>query len=403
MRVLLVNKFHYLRGGSERYYFTLASLLEKAGHEVFYFAINDDKNIETKDKKYFLNNVGTEGGIIGKVRMIKNMNYSKEAYKKIKEEIKEVKPDLAILNLVHKQISLSIVDALKENNIPIFWVVHDLIFVCPSYTMLDGNGNICEKCINGDFKNCLKNKCIHGSTLLSYLSYREANFIKKHEFYKDIDLFITPSLFYKNKLEESKLIKSRVVHLPNPCENEPVSKVNENPKYYVLFFGRLSKEKGVDILLKAISKTDLKLVVAGEGPMKKELLNLAKELKIDEQVEFVGFKKGKELEDLIYHSRFVALPSTWYENGPYSAIEALSFAKPLIVSSYGGLPELISKNGYIFNSEEELVKILKSIPILEKEDYLKMCNNSLELYKNNYYLSNYVDKIVKLYEEVKRK
>ena len=142
MRVLLVNKFHYLRGGSERYYFTLASLLEKAGHEVFYFAINDDKNIETKDKKYFLNNVGAEGGIIGKVRMIKNMNYSKEAYKKIKEEIKEVKPDLAILNLVHKQISLSIVDALKENKNPIFWVVHDLIFVCPSYTMLDGNGNI---------------------------------------------------------------------------------------------------------------------------------------------------------------------------------------------------------------------------------------------------------------------
>ena len=402
MKVLLVNKFHYKKGGSETYYFTLAKLLEEKGHEVVYFSIRDGKNIPCKDDKYFIGNTGLDGGIKGKIRMLKNMNYSQEAFKKIKEEIKEEKPDLAILNLVHKQISLSIIDALKEARIPIFWTVHDLIFICPSYTMLDGEGKICEKCKNGEFINCFKNKCIHGSSIYSYLSYREAKFIKKHKFYKDIDCFICPSEFYKNKLTESKLISSKVVHLPNPCLNVPIEEVNKNPKDYLLYFGRLSKEKGVDILIRALRKTNLKLVIAGEGPIKKELINLVHEFKLEEQAEFVGFKIGDELKQLIYDSKYVVLPSQWYENGPYSAIEALSFAKPLIVSSFGGLPELIDRNGYIFSSENELISILNNLGSISNETYQLMCLKSLNKYKENYYNFDYIQNIMNLYEEAKK-
>ena len=177
MKVLLVNKFHYMKGGSERYYFTLAEVLNAHGHEVVFFAMQDEKNIPCEQEKYFVSNSSVGGGIKSKLNMVLHIAYSKEAYKKMKALLADEKPDLVILNLVHKQITLSIIDAIKKYNpkLPVFWTMHDLIAVCPSYTMLDGNGNICEKCLNGDFSNCVKNSCIKGSKLMSMLSEYEAN------------------------------------------------------------------------------------------------------------------------------------------------------------------------------------------------------------------------------------
>lgn len=403
MKVLLVNKFHYKKGGSETYYFTLAKLLEKCGHEVVFFSIADDKNIPTKYSKYFIKNAGLNNGLMGKMRMFKNLNYSREAYENIRKLIADEHPDFAIFNLVHKQISLSIVDALKEFNIPIFWTVHDLIFICPSYTMLDGEGQICEKCKNGEFINCIKNNCIHGSRIYSYLSYREAKFIKKHKLYDEIDAFITPSKFYKSKLDESKLIKSKVIYLPNPCLNEPVKAINKNPDNYLLYFGRLSEEKGIDVLIKSLVNTNLNLYIAGEGPIKNYLINLCNKLKLNNRVKFLGFITGEELNQIIYNSMYVVLPSQWYENGPYSAIEALSFGKPLIVSNYGGLPELIDNNGYVFSSENELKEILSNIDNNSDKDYESMCLNSLNKYKENYYNFDYVKNIMNIYKEAIKK
>ena len=146
MKVLLVNKFHYKKGGSETYYFTLADSLKKAGHEVIFFAMKDEKNIPCDQEKYFVSNASKAGGIKSKLNMVLHIAYSKEAYKKMTELLNDENPDLVILNLVHKQITCSIIDAIKNYNpnIKIIWTMHDLITVCPSYTMLDGKGNICE-------------------------------------------------------------------------------------------------------------------------------------------------------------------------------------------------------------------------------------------------------------------
>ena len=106
MKVLLVNKFHYMKGGSERYYFTLAEALASKGHEVIYFAMQDDKNIDCAQSKYFVSNIGVNGGIKGKIKMILNIAYSKETYKKMDQLLTAENPDLVILNLVHKQFLL---------------------------------------------------------------------------------------------------------------------------------------------------------------------------------------------------------------------------------------------------------------------------------------------------------
>ena len=135
-----------MKGGSERYYFTLANTFKKMGHQVIFFAMHDAKNEPCYQSPFFVSSVGVNGGIKSKLKLMMHISYSKEAYNNMKALLIKENPDLVILNLVHKQITCSIIDAIKEFNpkLPIVWTMHDLICVCPAYTMLDGKGNMVE-------------------------------------------------------------------------------------------------------------------------------------------------------------------------------------------------------------------------------------------------------------------
>lgn len=397
MKILLVNKFHYMKGGSERYYFTLAEGFKKLGHEVIFFAMQDEKNIHCEQSGYFVSNASVGGGIKSKLNMVLHIACSKQAYSNMKVLLNAEKPDLVILNLVHKQITLSIIDAIKEydKNLPVFWTMHDLITVCPAYTMLDGSGNICEKCLHGDFSNCVKNRCIKGSRLMSMLSEYEAKYIAKKGWYNDVDLFICPSEFYKNKLQQGKFTKSDIVCMRNPLPPETVFERTAGDGGYALYFGRLSPEKGVKTLMCAARSANVPLLVLGTGPIEDELKEFAKDIK---NVTFGGFRQGKELTDSIAKARCVVLPSEWYENGPYSAMEAMALGKPLIVSDNGGLPELVEDgvNGYIFSGERQLAAALKNMFALPDSDYEAMCASSLDKAKTLFDWKSYIEKLIEL-------
>lgn len=399
MRVLLVNKFHFMKGGSERYYFTLAEAFKNLGHEVVFFAMKDEKNISCEQEKYFVSNASIKGGIKSKLNMVMHIAYSKEAYMNMKLLCEEEKPDLVILNLVHKQITCSIIDAIKEVNpkTKIFWTMHDLICACPAYTMLDGNGNICEKCLDGNYSYCKKNKCVHGSKLMSYLSTYEAKQIKKHGWYDKVDLFICPSQFYKKKLDEAHFTKSRIVWMRNPLPFDAKYELNNHDDNYILYFGRLSKEKGVKNLIDAMKDINYKLYILGTGPIEDELKYYASNYK---NIEFKGFQSGEALTNYIRNARCIVLPSTWYENGPYSAMEAMALGKPLIVSNLGGLPELVENavNGYIYKTNEELKDVLNLMINLSKDKYSLMCQSSLEKARVYFNQEQYINDLIKIYE-----
>ena len=380
MKVLLVNKFHYRKGGSETYYFTLAEALKARGHEVIFFAMQDEKNLPCPQEKYFVSNSSVTGGIKSKLNMILHLTYSKEAYRNMAQLLKDEKPDLVILNLVHKQITLSIIDAIKEYDpkLPVFWTMHDLIAVCPSYSMRDGSGNICEKCLGGDFSHCVKNKCIKGSTLMSLLSKYEAEFIRRRKWYDQVDLFICPSEFYKKKLEEGKFTRSPIVTMRNPLPLDTKFEISETTEDYVLYFGRLSPEKGVKTLIEAAKLCGCRLVILGTGPQEEELKALAKDCA---NIEFKGFQTGEVLRNYVKNSRCVVMPSACYENGPYSAMEAMALGKPLIVSNRGGLPELVEDgvNGYIYdNTSDKLAECIGKLQQLTDSSYQSMAQESLK-------------------------
>ena len=397
MKVLLVNKFHYRKGGSETYYFTLAEALKARGHEVIFFAMQDEKNLPCPQEKYFVSNSSVTGGIKSKLNMILHLTYSKEAYRNMAQLLKDEKPDLVILNLVHKQITLSIIDAIKEYDpkLPVFWTMHDLIAVCPSYSMRDGSGNICEKCLGGDFSHCVKNKCIKGSTLMSLLSKYEAEFIRRRKWYDQVDLFICPSEFYKKKLEEGKFTRSPIVTMRNPLPLDTKFEINETTEDYVLYFGRLSPEKGVKTLIEAAKLCGCRLVILGTGPQEEELKALAKDCA---NIEFKGFQTGEVLRNYVKNSRCVVMPSACYENGPYSAMEAMALGKPLIVSNRGGLPELVEDgvNGYIYDgTDRALAECISKMQRMPKEIYRNMELNAKERAVTQFSSDAYVEHIEK--------
>lgn len=403
MKVLLVNKFHYRKGGSETYYFTLAEALKARGHEVIFFAMQDEKNLPCEQEGYFVSNASVNGGMKSKLNMLLHMTYSKEAYTKMKALLKAEEPDLVILNLVHKQITLSIIDAIKEHDpkLPIFWTMHDLIAVCPSYSMRDGSGNICEKCLGGDFSHCVKNKCIKGNTLMSVLSKHEAEYIRKRKWYDQVDLFICPSEFYRKKLTEGNFTKSPIVTMRNPLPLDTVFERNETNEGYILYFGRLSPEKGVKTLIEAAIKCGCHLMILGTGPQEEELKELAKDA---ENIEFKGFQTGEALHKFVKNSKCVVLPSEWYENGPYSAMEAMALGKPLIVSNYGGLPELVEDgvNGYIYEkTADALAECIEKMQKLDSKTYQKMANASLTKANALFSADGYIAEIEKQYRNIR--
>ena len=404
MKVLLVNKFHYRKGGSETYYFTLAEALKHRGHEVVFFAMEDpEKNLPCDQEEYFVSNASVNGGIKSKLNMILHLTYSREAYRKMSQLLQAEKPDLVILNLVHKQLTLSIIDAIREYDpkLPIFWTMHDLIAVCPAYTMRDGSGQVCEKCLGGNYTHCIKNKCIKGSALMSVLSAYEAGYIRRRKWYDDVDLYICPSDFYRKKLTEGAFTKKPVITLRNPLPLDTAYECADGKDGYVLYFGRLSQEKGVKTLIEAAKLSGCHLVILGTGPQEAELKACAEGCA---NIEFKGFQTGEPLKNYIRGSRCVVLPSEWYENGPYSAMEAMAMGKPLIVSGNGGLPELVEDgvNGYIHASgAEALAACIEKMQALPEQAYGEMTRAALAKAKELFSAENYVTQIEGWYQQLR--
>lgn len=403
MKVLMVNKFFYIKGGSETYYFSLKKLLEENGHEVIDFSMKDEKNFESKYADFFVDGVdyNQKQSIFAKIKAGMKIIYSLEAKKKLEKLIKETKPDIAHLHIFQHQLSLSILDVLKKYNIPIVYTAHDLKMICPNYKMLT-NGQVCEKCKGEKYYNCLKNKCIKDSTVKSAIGMIEAYINKWRKAYDKIDYIITPSKFYKDKFIEFGIDANKVTHIPNFLTEENIEYDKLEEQDYYLYFGRLSEEKGIMTLIKAVQEAKVKLKIVGTGPLKEKIEKYVNENKLT-NIEILGFKSGKELYIIVANSKCVVLPSEWYENGPYSAIEALKLGRPLIGSDFGGIPELIDegKNGFIYEAfnVSALNGKIEKMENMDNIQQKELSENSKEKFKRCYIDNKHYSELIKIYNK----
>lgn len=350
----MCNSYYYLRGGSERCFFDLTALLEQNGHQVIPFSMLDERNQPTEYERYFISHVdfpsqlGRGSSLRSKLGTVERVIYSREARRNIQQLLADTQPDIAHIHGIAQETSPSILPAIRKAGIPIVQTLHDYKLLCPN-TNFVSHGHVCEQCKVHRYHNVLLNRCKRDSFAASFLAGLEMAVHKAGQIYeRNVDVFITPSEFLRDKLVEYG-IRNRIEHLPNFIETERIQPDFEPDDYFV-YYGRLTAVKGVQTLLRAMLKVSRShLYIAGTGELEEELHDFVQSSGLD-NVSFLGHLDAGELFPLVQKAAFTVVPSEWYENYSMSVIESLAAATPVIGASIGGIPEQVKDgwNGLLF-------------------------------------------------------
>ena len=406
MKILQINQCHYRRGGADIVYLNTINLLRERGHHVSEFSTINSLNENSSFEKYFVQNRDLrKDTLVNKIGSILPYFYNKEAYQKLRLLITNQPPDVAHIHLFYGSLSVSVLNALKDSKIPIVHTVHDYRLLCPVHSLMDSTNELCEECAKSSAISCIKKRCSDGKLTQSIIVSFEALYWKKiNNPVSEIDTFHFVSNFCKRKhLEYLPQIedKSRVFYNYSPIKIN--YEHNLNMRYY-LYYGRLSTEKGIKTLLQSWSHLPnrFKLKIVGTGYLADELIELSKILRMN-NIEFLGFKNGAELYNLIKGARFIIVPSEWYENNPMAIVESFSLGKPVIGTNIGGITELINENetGFLCTpkSVEELKGKIEYAESLSDSEYENISNNCLEFAYRNFSEDQYYDKLISMYED----
>lgn len=358
MNILMVDKFYFIKGGAERYLFELKEVLEAHGHRVIPFSMKHPRNFPTPYSEYFVDHIdfnptSRKDKLFTGIRSIGRILYSTQARRRLRRLIRATRPDVAHLHMIDHQISPSILSVLKKEGIPVVQTIHTYKHVCPSYRLYNmEKGVICERCLKGSYYRAFFEKCHKDSFLSTSLLVLEMYVHRWLMLYqKYLDLYLVPSRFMGQKLVEGGIDPQKVRHLLYTVRVEDYPPRFDSDGYF-LYYGRLSEEKGLLTLMKAMEGvSESRLRIAGEGPYRPALEAYAGERGLD-RVEFVGALGGDALKAMVTGAQFVVVPSEWYENSPLVIYESFSMGKPVVGARIGGISELIEHgvDGFLFEA-----------------------------------------------------
>jgi glycosyltransferase involved in cell wall biosynthesis len=361
--LLSINNYYYPRGGAEVVFFRHNGMLHDAGFRVVPFAMNHRMNVGGAERSEFASELeysGESDGWVTKVRKGLKAVYSFEARSKLARLIDRSAPDVCHAHNVYHHLSPSILGLVRARGIPLVMTLHDLKIACPAYSMLSHDG-VCERCRDGRLYQVVKHRCMKGSLALSALVMVESYLhLMLGSYVRNVDRFLVPSRFYLRKLVEWGYPAERFEYVPN-FVSAASFEACYTPGTRFVYFGRLSREKGIATLIRAAAEARVGLDVIGTGPEEPELRALA----AAGDVRFLGFLTGAKLNAAVSSARAVVVPSEWYENAPLAVLEAAALGKPPIVARIGGLPELVAENesGWSFESRSvaELAATLRRV------------------------------------------
>jgi len=346
LRVLIVNKFYYPRGGDCVCAINLERMLREHGHETAVYSMAYQENIASEWSGYFAPEVDFNGSITDKIAAVRRTLGIGDINASFNRILDDFKPDVVHLNNIHSYLSPQIAVIAKQRGIKVVWTLHDYKLICPSYLCLR-DGKPCEECFESKYA-VLKHRCMKGSLAASALAYLEAMKWNRSVLERNVDAFICPSEFMLSKMLQAGFTKDKLVVNCNFLDYDKAEKLVNQPivnrEDYYCYIGRLSGEKGIDILLEAAETLPFKLKLAGDGP----LMQKAK----TDNIEFLGRLNAIQVSDLLSKAKYSVMPSMCYDNNPLGVIESLCAGTPVVGANIGGIPELIDdvKTGLIFEA-----------------------------------------------------
>ncbi|MGB0012871.1 MAG: glycosyltransferase family 4 protein [Candidatus Sulfotelmatobacter sp.] len=352
MRILYCNKYNFSFSGTEAYMFGAMDLLRSRGHTVALFSMADPRGAATPYDHNFVphKDFKNQKGLFHKARLAAQAIYSFEARRKIRGMIAEFRPDIAHVRNIYHHLSPSILWELKAQNVPVVYHVNDFKVLCPNYNLVSRE-EACEACKGEAYWHMLKEKCYPG--LAARMTLVAEAYVHKRlgTYHECVNCFLAPSRFVRDKFVEHGWDPRKFEVLPH---FQSVHQISERKAEHapLLYFGRLSKEKGVADLLHAMHQLPhLSLIVAGDGPERSKLEQLCAKLGLA-NVKFIGHITGEELDFAIASSRFTVLPSHAYETFGKAILESYAHGRAVVASDLGSRRELIheGKTGLLYRT-----------------------------------------------------
>jgi glycosyltransferase involved in cell wall biosynthesis len=300
------------------------------------------------------------------------------------------------LHNIYHQLTPAIIPLLKSRGVKVVLTLHDGKLVCPSYLMLN-KGRICEACRGRRFHRSIFSRC-QGSMSRGALLTAEAYWHRWRGSYDHVDRFVAPSDFLGDLVTRRRVPREKMTVLRNGIDLEEY-RPHYTDQGYVLYFGRLSQEKGIQTLLAAheTMARPIPLKVVGTGPVQDDLRSRFT------TAEFLGYKEGNELRELVGKAAFVVVPSEWYENCSMVVLEAMALGKPVIGSRIGGIPEQIDdgKTGFLFQmgDQAELARKMDTL-LAEPELRARMGRAARRKIQNEFSLDAHCTRLLSIYHEL---
>ncbi|MGX9418446.1 glycosyltransferase family 4 protein [Vibrio sp. WJH972] len=342
MKILIAHNYYQVRGGEDGVMENEVHLLKENGNIVLEYTIHND-HIKS---------------LLSKLLTMINVPFSYTEYKKFKLVLKKELPDVVHVHNYFPLFSPSIFYACKKANIPVVHTLHNYRAVCPT-ALLMHDREINERSIHGRSWWTVLKKVYRGSFVGTFIL---AIMVELHKYLgtwlTKVDRFITLTNFARNKYIEAGWSEKKVAVKPNFISDPYQGKKKVDKKGgYALYIGRLSQEKGIDILFDAWQGCDYPLKVVGDGPLKEFV-----EDNSAGSIEYLGLKAKSEVIELITKADFIVMPSTWYEGFPMVLVEAFACGTPALVSKLGSMEEIVTvgKTGLHFetgNSRDLAVKV----------------------------------------------
>jgi len=415
MKILQIHKYFSKKrgGGSVSAFFETVELLQKHGHEVRFFSMQDTHNELTPDSVFFAKHFDLRsGGFLNKLRALTKIFYNRDAVEQLDRMLQDYKPDVAHVHNIYHYLTPGIFTVLKKHNIPIVFKLSDYHAICPNYKLF-AHGKIDNSCKDKKYYKLFFNKSINNSWSESFAAMIEGYINNWFGSYDKVDIFTAPSEFMKNLCIEYGIPADKIVVLRNVLNFDKYQiEPNLKKEKIFLYMGRLSEEKGlkvaidaVKILKKSGEFDEWKFVMAGKGPCESRLKKYVSQNNLDDVIEFVGFvqKGSPEWTQLMQKSAVSILPSLWYDNSPIAISESMAFGVPVIVSDAGGTKEMITdaKSGFVFESGNSVNLAQKMKRFIANPDLsVQMGVEALTDIRKLNSEEKYYDKLFSIYKKV---
>ena len=318
MKILQLYNNYKSGGGGETVMAEFSvDLLRQHGHEV---------HCEWRDN-------ASLHGLRGKLDAFYYGIYSAPSYAEVSAVIRSFRPDVVLTFNVYPLLSPAALQACHDQRVPVIYSVQNHQMTCPTAAHFV-DGELCERCLGKSEIHAVLHNCKENLLQSAAYALRSAVARKKEWFFNDVTFYMAISEAVRGRMLRAGYPPERIRILPN-CVHVPSVAVDPSQGAYVGFLGRLSSEKGLNILLEAAERTQIPLRIAGSG---QELEALR--AKAPKNVSFVGWLGRESVAQFYAGARFTVVPSLWPEPFGLVATEAMSYGLPVVAARSGALPEI---------------------------------------------------------------